>query len=257
MFKGKTALITGGSSGIGKEMVFLFAKEEANVVFTGSREEEKVKEIIEEAKKYNTEVLYIRADFKKRSEVDNVSVVALKKFGRIDILINNACTLNPSFVLDDSLEKIEEVFQVILYAAFQLIKALCPKMVENKWGRVINISSIAAYSSDPGIMSYATSKLAIIGMTKSLAHELGQQGVTANVILPGVTDTPLLHYGLNMVMSNTGRNKDEVLAGFMGKSKTKKVIDAKDVAELAIYLAGDSAKSITGASYNIDGGILI
>ncbi len=118
MFKGKTALITGGSSGIGKEMVLLFAKEEANVVFTGSREEEKVKEIIEEAKKYNTEVLYIRADFKKRSEVDNVSEVALKTFGRVDILINNACTFNPSFVLDDSLEKIERCFKLIFMLLF-------------------------------------------------------------------------------------------------------------------------------------------
>ena len=257
MYKGKTVLITGGSSGIGKEMVFLFAKEQANVVFTGSREEEKVKEIVEEALKYNVEVLYIRADFKNRVEVDTIPVIALKKFGRIDILINNATTFNPSLFLDDTLEKIEEVMQVNVYAPFQLIKALCPKMVENKWGRVINFSSVTAYSGDPGLMSYATSKLAIIGMTKSLAHELGQQGVTANVIMPGVTDTPLLHNGLDMVMSQTGRNKDEVLAGFMSKSKTKKVIDPKDIAGLAIYLSGDSAKSITGAVYNMDGGHLI
>ncbi len=257
MHKGRNALITGGSSGIGKEMVFLFAKEGANVIFTGSREEEKVKEIIDEASQYGTEVSYIRADFKNRDEVEGVAKKALEKYKVIDILINNAVTFIPSLFLDDKIENLEVTMQVNVYSAFQLCKMLCPKMAEQKWGRVINFSSGTAYRIEPGLMSYALSKLAIVPLTKTLATELGTSGVTANVIIPGITDTPLMRNGLNQVMDSTGLDKDKVLEHFLTTSKIKKVINPEEVAGLAIYLASDGAKSITGVEFNIDGGHLI
>lgn len=257
MHKGRNALITGGSSGIGKEMVLLFAKEGANVIFTGSREEEKVKDIIEEASKFGTEITYFRADFNNKKEVDEVAHKALEKYKVIDILINNAAIVVSSYVLDEKVENLEKAMQVNVYAPFQLIKILCPKMVENKWGRVINISSVAGQNFEPGLMTYGMSKLAILPLTKTLASELGTTGVTANAILPGIVDTPMVQYGLEMVMQQTGQEKQVVLDKFLGRSKIRKLIDPKDVAAFASFLASNEAKSITGSEHKIDGGHMI
>jgi len=257
MHKGRNALITGGSSGIGKEMVFLFAKEGANVIFTGSREEEQVKNIIDEASKFGTEITYIRADFKNKDEVEQVGQKALEKYKVIDILINNAATVTSNYVLNEKIENLEMIMQVNVYAPFQLIKILCPKMVENKWGRVINISSVAGFNFEPGLMTYGLSKLAIIPITKTLASELGTTGVTANIIVPGIVDTPMVQYGLEMVQQQTGQEKEVVLEKFLGRSKVRELIDPKDVAALASFLASNQAKHITGSEHKIDGGHMI
>ncbi len=257
MLKGKTAFITGGSSGIGKEMVLLFAKEGANVIFTGSREEEKVESIIKEASTFGNEITYMKVDFCKKDEVEKVANKALEKYKQIDILINNAAIVVSSLVLNESLENIERVMQVNVYAPFQLIKLFCPKMVENKWGRVINVSSVAGVSFEQSALAYGMSKTALIALSKTLASELGTTGVTVNTIVPGLVETPMLHSGLEMLGNSYGISSDKTLELFLAKSKTKKVIDPKDVAAYALFLSSNEAKSITGSEQVIDGGHLL
>lgn len=214
-------------------------------------------EIIQKASAYGTQVSYIRADFRNKNEVENVGLKALEKYNAIDILINNAGTIGSRLVLDESIEQLEQIMQVNAFAPFQLIKILCPKMVERKWGRVINVSSIAALAYEPAVLAYSMSKTAIIPLTKTLANELGQTGVTANAIIPGLVNTPMFESGIQNFGKQTGLDKEKALEYFLAKSKTKKVIDPKDVAALASFLASNEARSITGSLQVIDGGHLI
>jgi len=258
MLKGKTAFITGGSSGIGKEMVLLFAKQGANIIFTKGRDEEKVQSIIQDASSYHgNDISCIKADFSKKNEVESAALKALEMNKHIDILINNAGIVTSALVLNEKVENIERLMQVNVYAPFHFIKTFCPKMVENKWGRVINISSVSGLCFEQAALAYGMSKSALFALSKTLATELGSSGITVNTIVPGVVDTPMLIPGLEMFAKSYGMSRDKALEVFLAKSKTKNLIDPKDVAAYALFLSSNEAKSITGSEQVIDGGHLL
>ncbi len=258
MLKGKTAFITGGSSGIGKEMVLLFAKQGANIIFTKGRDEEQVQSIIHDALSYHgNDISCIKADFSKKDEVESAALKALENNKHIDILINNAGTITSGLVLNEKVENIERLMQVNVYAPFHFIKMFCPKMVENKWGRVINVSSVGGVCFEQAGLAYGMSKSALFALSRTLATELGSSGITVNTIVPGVVDTPMLLPGLEMFAKNYGMSRDKALELFLAKSKTKKIIDPKDVAAYALFLSSNEAKSITGSEQVIDGGHLL
>jgi len=191
--KGKKALITGGASGIGKEIAESYAREGADIVVNyRSRQEEAqdLKESIEE--KYKVKVEIVKADITDEQQVNELVRFSLEKMGKIDILVNSAGILNQSPFVDLSIETWDQMIGVNLRGPFLMIKAVLPHMIEEKFGRIINISSQLAQIGGVEVAHYTASKAGLIAMTKSLAREVGVHGITANCIAPGPIETDMI-----------------------------------------------------------------
>jgi len=191
--KGKKALITGGASGIGREIAESYAREGADIVVNyRSRQQEALdlKESIE--KMYKVKVEILKADITDEQQVNELVTFSLEKMGKIDILVNSAGILNQSPFVDLSIETWDQMIGVNLRGPFLMIKAVLPHMIEEKFGRIINISSQLAQIGGVEVAHYTASKAGLIAMTKSLAREVGVHGITANCIAPGPIETDLI-----------------------------------------------------------------
>ena len=237
----KTVLITGGSRGIGRAMVELFAERGYSVAFTYKSSEEQAKSLAEA-----TGAICIKADSAAESQVVHAVAEAEKKLGTIDCLINNAGISSFSLFTDLSLKDWNECLAVNLTGAFLYSKAVIPSMVSKKRGRIINITSMWGLVGSSCEVHYSTAKAALIGMTKALAKELGPSGITVNAIAPGVIETEM-----NRILSEDDKAAlcDETPLMRMGKPM--------EVAEAALFLASDSASFITGEIMNISGGFIM
>lgn len=191
--KGKKALITGGASGIGKEIAESYAREGADIVVnyrSRQQEAQDLKESIEE--KYKVKVEIVKADITDEQQVNELVTFSLEKMGKIDILVNSAGILNQSPFVDLSIETWDQMIGVNLRGPFLMIKAVLPHMIEEKFGRIINISSQLAQIGGVEVAHYTASKAGLIAMTKSLAREVGVHGITANCIAPGPIETDMI-----------------------------------------------------------------
>jgi len=191
--KGKKALITGGASGIGKEIAESYAREGADIVVnyrSRQQEAQDLKESIEE--KYKVKVEIVKADITDEQQVNELVRFSLEKMGKIDILVNSAGILNQSPFVDLSIETWDQMIGVNLRGPFLMIKAVLPHMIEEKFGRIINISSQLAQIGGVEVAHYTASKAGLIAMTKSLAREVGVHGITANCIAPGPIETDMI-----------------------------------------------------------------
>ena len=188
-FQGKVALVTGGSKGIGRACAYAFAHEGANVAVTG-RTLSELEATAEQVREIGTESLVCQSDFTDRAQVSGVVPAVLAKFGRIDILVNNAAIIHPRIDLVDLGDDTwYDVIEVNLNAAAMLTKAVMPTMIEQRSGNIINISSIGGRSGARGRSAYRVTKTALISLTQSLAAELHEHGINVNAICPGGTDT--------------------------------------------------------------------
>ncbi len=237
----KTVLITGGSRGIGKAMVELFSQNGYFVAFTYKKSENDAKSLAE-----TTNSLAIRADSAGAEDVSHAVELAEKTFGKIDCLINNAGISSFSLFSDLSLEKWNETLAVNLTGAFLYSKAVLSGMINRKYGRIINISSIWGLVGSSCEVHYSTAKAGLIGMTKALAKELGPSGITVNAIAPGVIDTDM-----NRDLTN------EDIESLKEETPLMRIGCAEEVAKAALYLASEDASFITGEVLNISGGFVI
>jgi len=239
-FSGKVALVTGSAMGIGKEIASRLAKEGASVVLFDISD--KVFETAEELKKLGAKVLAFKGDVTKKNDVEKAVVETVEKFGKIDILVNNAGIYPFKPFLEITEEDWDKVMNVNVKGAFYFTKAVAPIMVKNKYGRIINISSIAAIVGFPSLTHYCASKAALVGFTKALALELAPYNITVNAVAPGPIETP----GTKSAGSTIESIVKAIPVGRMGLPS--------DVAAVVAFLASDEASFITGALIVVDGG---
>ncbi|MBQ8321680.1 MAG: 3-oxoacyl-ACP reductase FabG [Clostridia bacterium] len=237
----KTVLITGGTRGIGKEIARTFAKNGYQVAFTYKKSENEAKILAEELG-----ALAIRADSALQDEV--VSAVALveKEYGKIDCLINNAAISSFSLFTDITLDEWNEMISVNLTGAFLYTREVSRRMIREKAGRIINISSMWGIVGSSCEVHYSTAKAGLIGMTKALAKELGPSGITVNAIAPGLINTDM----------NKSLDADAIKA-IEDETPLMRVGEPCDVAAAALFLASDEASFITGQVINVSGGFVI
>ena len=191
MLKGKCAIVTGAAKGIGKAIALKLASLGANIVLNYRSSEKEAAEVANEIKELGVEVLTVKADISKLDEVEELVKAAKEKFGSVDIMVNNAGITKDTLILRMKEEDFDSVIDVNLKGVFNCMKAITPVMVRQKQGKIISISSVVGIAGNAGQVNYSASKAGIIGMTKSLAKELGSRGVNVNAVAPGFIETDM------------------------------------------------------------------
>lgn len=238
LLKGRTALVTGASQGIGRAIALAFAREGANVAVT-ARSRDKLDSLVDEARSVGASALAIPADIGVESEVTHTADTAIKQFGGVDILVNNAAIIHsriPVSQMDPQLFR--DVLNVNLTGAFLITKAVLPGMISSGYGKVINISSIGGRKGAAGRSAYRITKAGLISFTESLAAEVKQHGIDVNAICPGGVDTE----GYRDAFNTRGRNDNP------------KLMLPEEIANVAVFLASDLSSAITGAAIDSFGG---
>ncbi len=241
--KGKVAIVTGSTSGMGRATAELFAREGAKVVVTG-RNEERAKEVVDKIKAEGNEAIYIVADMTKLEDVKMIFDKTMEAYGTVDILFNNAGMLSITPLMNLSLKEWEDTFRVNVTAPLHLAQLVTPLMKEKGKGIIINTSSVAGAHAHHGMAAYVSSKHALSGLTKSMAWELGPE-VRVNAILPGAIMTA-------MVESVGG---DAAVKHLVEGSPLKKSGQPDEIATVALFLATDESSFVTGQLLRVDGGI--
>ena len=256
MLQGKSAVVTGSTSGIGLAYARAFAKEGANVTINGfgaAADIEKERAGIETD--FGVKAAYSPADMTKPAEIADMIKTAEKTFGAVDILVNNAGIQFVSPVEDFPVEKWDQIIAINLSAAFHAMRAAVPGMKARKWGRIISTASAHSLVASPFKSAYVTAKHGIAGLTKTIALETATFGITVNAISPGYVWTPLVEKQIPDTAKARNLTEAQVKEDvILAAQPTKEFVTVEEIAALALYLAGDMARSITGAIISIDGG---
>lgn len=242
---GKTAIITGGSRGIGKGIALEFAKQGANVAFTYSSSVEAAKALEAELQSFGVKAKGYQSDASSFTQSEQFVDEVLKDFGAIDVLINNAGITKDNLLLRMSEEDFDKVIEVNLKSIFNMTKAVQKTMLKQKSGSIINISSVVGVQGNAGQANYAASKAGILGFTKSVALELGSRNIRCNVIAPGFIETEM-----------TAKLNPEVVEGWRNAIPLKRGGQPKDIANACVFLASEMASYITGQTLRVDGGMI-
>ncbi|TAN43971.1 MAG: 3-oxoacyl-ACP reductase FabG [Candidatus Methanoperedens sp.] len=240
----KVTVITGAGSGIGKETALLFAKEGAKVVVTDVNEKAGEETVVEIKK--NGEGFFVKLDVSNREQAKQMVKITLEKYGRIDVLINNAGIVQDAFLSKMTEEQWDRVINVDLKGVFNCTQAVVEVMINQGNGVIINTSSIVGVEGNVGQVNYAAAKAGLIGITKTLAKELGKKGIRVNAVAPGFIATPM-----------TSNVPEKILEMMKEKTPLRRLGEAKDVAYAYLYLASDEANFVNGAVLCVDGGLII
>lgn len=256
ILQGKSAVVTGSTSGIGLAIARAFAKEGANVMINGFGEADAIEhERAGIESEFGVKALYSGANMALGSAIEAMIVEAEHSFGTIDILVNNAGIQFVSPIEDFPVEKWDQIIAINMSAAFHAIRAALPGMKARKWGRIINTASAHALVASPFKSAYVTAKHGIAGLTKTVALEAATFGVTANAICPGYVWTPLVEKQIPDTMQARNLTREQVINDVLLHAQpTKQFVTVEEVAGLAVFLCSDAARSITGTILPIDGG---
>ncbi len=245
LLEGKTAIITGGSRGIGKGIALVFAQHGANVAFTYSSSVESANSLEKELSNYGVKVKSFQsnaADYKESQDlVENV----LSDFGSIDILVNNAGITKDNLLMRMGEEDFDKVIEVNLKSVFNMTKAVQRTMLKQRKGSIINMSSVVGVKGNAGQSNYAASKAGIIGFSKSVALELGSRNIRSNVIAPGFIETEM-----------TAKLDEKTVDVWRNAIPLKRGGSPEDIANACVFLASDLSAYVTGQTLNVDGGML-
>ena len=242
----KTALVTGGSRGIGKAIALALADNGANVAFTYKSAAAAADEVVKAIEAKGRKALAIQSDAKNFSEADSVVEKVIAQFQRLDILVNNAGITKDTLLMRMSEQDWDDVIDTNLKGAFNFSKAVCKQMMSQREGVIINISSIAGVIGNPGQTNYAAAKAGLIGMTKTLAKELSSRNIRVNAVAPGFVDT-------DMTEKLTPQQK-EALIGMIPLKRTAK---PEEIASVVLFLASQASSYVTGQVLCVDGGLVM
>lgn len=244
--KGKTAIVTGGSRGIGRSIALELASKGANVAVTCTKSIESAEAVVREIEAMGVAGMAVKADASKGEEVENLVSEVLNKFGSIDILVNNAGITRDNLIIRMTEQEFDEVININLKGAFICTKAVSRVMIKQKSGKIINVSSVVGIIGNTGQSNYAAAKAGLIGFTKSMAKELAKRGINVNAVAPGFIQTDM-----------TSKLSDKVKEKFVKNIPLLRIGKPEDVAKAVLFLASEYSDYITGQVISIDGGMVM
>ena len=244
MLRGKTAIVTGAARGIGKAIALKLAKEGANIVL--NYRSTSPEDVIKEIESLGVKVLSIQGDVSLEEDANKLIEEAVKTFGSLDILVNNAGITRDGLIMRMKSKDFDDVININLKGAFNTTRAISSIMMKQRKGVIINISSVVGVAGNAGQSNYAASKAGLIGLTKSVAKELGGRGIRCNAVAPGFIVTDM-----------TNVLGDKVRESIINGVPLKKLGETDDIAAAVAFLASDDAQYITGQVLNVDGGMLM
>lgn len=242
--QGKTAIITGGSRGIGKAIALKFASEGANIAIICAANIEMANSVCQSATEYGVKAMAFKCDVADSNEVTKVVNTIINQFGSVDILVNSAGVIRDNLLISISDEDYDAVMDTSLKGTFNMIRACYYQFIRKKSGKIINLSSTTGLNGNVGQANYSAAKAGIVGLTKSVARELAQRGICCNAIAPGVIETE---------MTQEVRKKENA----MDSIPMKRYGTVDDVANCALFLATSESDYITGEVIRVDGGLAI
>lgn len=241
---GKTAMITGGGRGIGKQIVLTFAEQGANVIITDLKENEAILQLVKDVEALGVEALFLAYDVSKLDQTEEAIKKAVERFGRIDVLVNNAGITKDNLLMRMKEEDWDMVMNVNVKSIFNHTKAIQSVMLKQRYGSIINMGSVVGITGNAGQINYSASKAAVIGLSKSVARELGSRNIRCNVIAPGFIETEM-----TQVLSQ------EVKDAYFKTISLRRAGTPQDIANTALYLASDLSSYVTGQVIVCDGGM--
>ena len=245
LLRGKTAIITGASRGIGSGIASIFAQQGADVAFTYSSSSEAAENLERSLQAFGTKVKAYQSNAANFDAAQELAANVLEDFGQIDILVNNAGITKDNLLMRMREEDFDKVIEVNLKSVFNMTKAVQRNMLKQRKGTIINISSVVGVKGNAGQTNYAASKAGIIGFSKSVALELGSRNIRSNVIAPGFIETEM-----------TAKLDPAVVDQWRAGIPLKRGGTAEDIANACVYLASDLSAYVTGQTLNVDGGML-
>ncbi len=256
MLKDKVALVTGSTSGIGLGLAKGFAAAGAHVVLNGFGEADEIERTRSDlASSYGVQVLYDGADMTDPDAIENMMTRTETELGPVDILVNNAGIQHVEAIEDFPVAKWDAIIAINLSSAFHTTRLAIPAMKAKSWGRIINVASAHGLVASPFKSAYVAAKHGIVGMTKTVALEVAEAGITVNAICPGYVRTPLVEAQIPDTAKARGITEEEVVRDVMLEPQpTKRFVEVEELASLATYLCSDAAASLTGTALPMDGG---
>ncbi|MBM7586799.1 3-oxoacyl-[acyl-carrier protein] reductase [Bacillus pakistanensis] len=243
---GKTALVTGGSRGIGKEIALELARLGANIAVNFAGSEAKANEVVDEIKALGREAIAIQCNVADADSVQTMVKETISHFGSLDILVNNAGITRDNLLMRMKETEWDDVININLKGVFLCTKAATRQMMKQRSGRIINISSIVGVSGNPGQANYVAAKSGVIGLTKTTAKELAPRGITVNAVAPGFIATDM-----------TDELSEEVKTEMQKQIPLTRFGEPKDIAKVVSFLASDDASYMTGQTLHVDGGMVM
>lgn len=253
---GQVVIVTGAGRGIGEAISLLSAESGATVVLA-ARSADQLEQVAAKITAAGGSALAVPTDLTSKASVDALVKTTAERFGRIDVLVNNAGTNYVANMVMSKEDQFRAVYELNVFAVFNLTQGVLRHMIRAKSGRIINISSVSAKVGAAYNSAYASSKAAMLGFTKSVARETAKIGITVNAICPWHVDTDLVREAMAKRAKLFGRNADEYLDEIRTHSPQQRLIEARECAALAVFLMSHDARGITGQSLNVDGGTVM
>lgn len=256
MLRGKTAIITGSTSGIGLGIAEAFARSGANVVLNGFGDAMQIeKSRADLAARANARVVYSPADMSKPKAIEQMVRQTIDAFGAVDIMVNNAGIQHVAPIEEFPDEKWEAILAINLSSAFHATKLVLPTMRRRGWGRLINVASAHALVASPYKAAYVAAKHGVLGLTKVTALETAEDGITCNAICPGYVRTPLVEHQIDDQAKAHGIPREKVISDvLLQRQPNKRFVEVAELAALALFLCSDNGASVTGVALPMDGG---
>ncbi|MBB5323709.1 3-oxoacyl-[acyl-carrier protein] reductase [Anoxybacillus tepidamans] len=246
MLQGKVALVTGASRGIGRAIALELARQGAKVAVNYAGSELKAKEVVEEIQHMGGEAFAIQADVSNVEAVERMVKEVIDRFERIDILVNNAGITRDNLLMRMKEEEWDEVININLKGVFHCTKAVTRPMMKQRYGRIVNITSIVGVSGNPGQANYVAAKAGVIGFTKTAARELASRNITVNAIAPGFITTDM-----------TDRLSEDIRTEMLKQIPLARFGEPEDIAKVVVFLVSDAANYITGQTIHVNGGMVM